>query len=201
MRRAMDKNRKNKEDWNQTNKPDWKLRLAVTTSVVLAGLLLWNNRSGSKEIKTYGLAAPPSAQTPPPIFPSAETFTSAQTQLPPAEQGDILFENRRFEESIVYYRKALTENPKDADTLNDLGLALHYTGKTQDGVAALKKAVKADPKYQLSWLSLGYVLSVLKRFEEANEALKNCVALGADTPQGVEAKKMLFRNLGETVAP
>ena len=108
-----------------------------------------------------------------------------------AALGDKYFEANRFEEAIDIYKKALKLNPDDADTYNDLGLALHYTGKTAEAVETLKKGTVAGPYYQRIWLSLGFVLVSAGRNEEAGPALKKAIELDPDSTPGLEAKKML----------
>ncbi len=108
-----------------------------------------------------------------------------------AALGDKYFEANRFEEAINIYKKALKLDPDDADTYNDLGLALHYTGKTAEAVEALKKGTETGPSFQRAWLSLGFVFAAAGRNEEARPALKKAIELDPDSTPGLEAKRIL----------
>jgi tetratricopeptide (TPR) repeat protein len=105
--------------------------------------------------------------------------------------GDKYFENNRFEQAIIIYERVLELNPKDVDTYNDLGLALHYTGRSDVAIETLKKGIKVMPSYQRIWLSLGFVLTSTKKNEEAKTALKKAIELDPNTEMGQEAKRIL----------
>lgn len=100
---------------------------------------------------------------------------------------------RRYGEAIRVYRKMLALEPGNASILNELGLALHYDGKSAEAVETLKKATALDPKLQRAWLSQGFVLKSTGQDAKARVALEKTIALGPATPQGVEARKMLER--------
>jgi len=108
-----------------------------------------------------------------------------------AHLGDKYFENNRFAEAIEAYEKALKLNPKDADTYNDLGLALHYTARSEKAVEILKKGTEVNPSFQRVWLSLGFVLTATGKGEEAKTALNKAIALDPNSTQGLEAKRLL----------
>lgn len=108
-----------------------------------------------------------------------------------AELGDLYFENKRFAQAIDEYRRTITINPVDADSYNDLGLALYYTGKSAEAIETLKKGTQADSSYQRVWLSYGFILVSTGNSEEAKPALEKAISLGPDTDIGSEAKRIL----------
>jgi len=116
------------------------------------------------------------------------TVTSPEN---PARRGDLLFEQGRFREAIPEYQKALAANPKDADSWNDLGLALHYTGKNEEALDALRKGVAADPRYQRVFLSLGYVSFKNNRREDARVAWERLISIDPSSSLADEARKFL----------
>ena len=83
--------------------------------------------------------------------------------------------------------------PDNAAIYNDLGLSLHYNGKTVEAIAALKKATTLDPELQRAWLSYGFVLRSAGREKEGRAALEKTIKLNPATAQGIEAKSMLQR--------
>ncbi len=108
-----------------------------------------------------------------------------------AFRGDRYFESGAFDRAILEYRNALKLKPRDADTLNDLGLALHYTGRSQEAIKHIRGATAVDPAYQNAWLSLGFVLKAMGRSEESAIALEKTYELNPGTAQGLEAKRLL----------
>jgi tetratricopeptide (TPR) repeat protein len=130
---------------------------------------------------------------------------SEVTKMPPLESealtrenpeelaalGDRYFENSRFAQAIKFYEKVLQLNPKDVDTYNDMGLALHYTGQTERALAILRKGANGNPSFQRIWLSLGFVLASTGKDEEAKEVLSKALELDPSSEQGREAKRIL----------
>lgn len=108
-----------------------------------------------------------------------------------AALGDKYFENSRFDLALEIYEKVLELNPSDVDTYNDMGLALHYTGKSDRAVEILRKGTDVMPSYQRIWLSLGFVLASTGKNKEARPVLEKAVELAPDTDQGLEAKRLM----------
>ena len=123
--------------------------------------------------------------------PAAPLVQQGDTAPTLAAQAEAHFSAGRFGAAISVYRQILAVDPGNAAVYNDLGLSLHYTGKSEEAVSALQKATSLDPKLQRAWLSLGFVLQSLGRKAQARTALEKTIALGPTTPQGIEAKGML----------
>lgn len=114
-----------------------------------------------------------------------------ETPEGPDALSDFYFEAGRFAEAAGQYRKALKHNPDDADTYNDLGLALFYSGQKNEAIETLQKAAGLFPEYQRLQLSCGYVLMASGQSDEAKKFLEKAVELGADSDVGIEAEKFL----------
>jgi tetratricopeptide (TPR) repeat protein len=109
----------------------------------------------------------------------------------PAFQGDFLFAQSRFREAIPLYQKAVEANPKDVDSQNDLGLSLHYAGRSEEALKALRKGTETDPRYQRIWLTLGFVALQRNRLEEARGALNQAISIDPASGIADEARKFL----------
>lgn len=161
---------------------------ASVAILAVAGLgvlvLVWRSyQNDAPRVMTY--QAPPSA-----AVSSAPRIETAQS-LSALAEGHLAA--RRYDQAIEIYRKMLTLEPQDAGIYNELGLALHYNGKSDEAVAALNQATSLDPKMQRAWLSTGFVLKTLGREKQARAALEKTIALGPATAQGLEAVRMLKR--------
>ncbi len=115
---------------------------------------------------------------------------SAETPESLAILGDRYFESNRFQDAIDIYEKVLKLNPDDVDTYNDLGLALHYSGKSGRAIDILRKGTEVNPSFQRMWLSLGFVLTATGKNDEAKEALKKTMELDPNSEPGLEAKRI-----------
>jgi len=85
----------------------------------------------------------------------------------------------------------LATGQNDVDTYNNLGITLHYLGRSTEALDILNKGVAVDSNHQRIWLTLGFVNKQLGDIEQARRALTTSVQLGADTDVGKSAAKML----------
>ena len=125
------------------------------------------------------------------VLPVEELMVDTSDPLSLARLGDEYFESSNYKQAIEIYKKALEINPNDIDTLNDLGLAYHYTGNSDLAEEALIKGTQTDPGFQRIWLSLGYVLKSVGKNEEAISVLQKTVELDPGSEVGQEAIRML----------
>ncbi|MEF9476155.1 MAG: tetratricopeptide repeat protein [Candidatus Mariimomonas ferrooxydans] len=116
---------------------------------------------------------------------------SAETPESLAILGDRYFESKRFQDAIDIYERVLKLNPDDVDTYNDLGLALHYIGKSDRAIDTLRRGTEVNPSFQRMWLSLGFVLTATEKNDEAKKALKKAFELDPHSEPGLEAKRIL----------
>ena len=108
-----------------------------------------------------------------------------------ADQADELLTQQRFGEAVVAYRKLLEIAPDEIDTYNDLGLALHYAGRSGEALQVLEAGVAKDPEFQRIWLTLGFVRLQLGQVDAARDALEACVDLDPQHPIADEARRFL----------
>jgi tetratricopeptide (TPR) repeat protein len=125
------------------------------------------------------------------ILPLEQLDVDSKDPVALASLGDRYFEGKNFQQATEIYKKVLELNPNDVDTYNDLGLAQHYSGKTENAIETLTKGTEVVPSYQRIWLSLGFVYASTGREFEAKPALKKAVELGPDTTIGKEAQRIL----------
>ena len=108
-----------------------------------------------------------------------------------ASLGDEYFESRRYAMAIKVYEKVLELNPEDVDTYNDLGLALHSSGRSDEAIIKLKEGTEIDPSFQRIWLSLGFILIKMGQTEEARGVLEKAVEIDPESGMGGEARKFI----------
>ena len=121
----------------------------------------------------------------------AESIGNDPIQL--NQTADALFAQGRYREAIPYYQRLRQLTPGDREVDNDLGLALHYSGKTGDALAVLREAVQQAPEFQRLWLSLGFVSASAQQLAEARQALEKAKALNPNNGIGQEAARLLDR--------
>jgi Flp pilus assembly protein TadD len=120
-------------------------------------------------------------------------FGEPTTQDPSeiSRQADEFFVNKQYKSAAAMYERLLAFNPQNVGTLNNLGLTLHYLGRSDEALSKLGEGVAIDPEDQRIWLTLGYVNSQLGNTEQARTALTNATEVGADDTIRRSAMKML----------
>jgi Flp pilus assembly protein TadD len=151
----------------------------------------------------YQAPRPAASATPAAVVPAQTPRPFATTQLPSvpladdplalADQADELFRQKRYAQAIAAYRKLLTLVPDDAETYNDLGLALHYAGQSAEGLQVLEQGAAKDSDFQRIWLTLGFVRLQLGRVDEARAAFETCLELDPGSAIADEARRFLDR--------
>jgi tetratricopeptide (TPR) repeat protein len=107
------------------------------------------------------------------------------------ERADRLFAEGRYQEAIPLYRWVLELAPDNAETYNDLGLALHYAGDSAGALEVLRNGVAGAPNFQRIWLSLGFVSLQVQDLDAARVALAHARDLGPENDVGKEAIRLL----------
>jgi len=125
----------------------------------------------------------------------AESVTSSpSTSEDPVEisrRADEFFTNKQYDRAAVLYERLLVLEPNNVNTYNNLGITLHYLGRSTDALRKLNEGVAVDSTYQRIWLTLGFVNSQIGSTEQARIALSTTVQMGADNEIGQSATKML----------
>ena len=106
-------------------------------------------------------------------------------------QANEYFANKQYDKAAEYYERLLAFSPNDAEIHNNLGITLHYLGRSNEALERLNKGVAVDPDHQRSWLTLGYVNSQLGNTAQDRTALTNATQIGTSESIRQSAMKML----------
>ncbi len=112
------------------------------------------------------------------LAPSALGDASAQEPAEISRQADDFFARRQFEQAASGYKRLLDLDPQNVEVHNNLGLTLHYLGRSDEALRYLNEGVALDPANQRIWLTLGYVNSQLGNVEQARAALGKASRIG-----------------------
>ena len=108
-----------------------------------------------------------------------------------SRQADQYFTSQQYDLAAQSYERLLALRPGNADVLNELGLTLHYLGRSDEALRRLNEGVAADPTHQRIRLTLGYVNSQLGNTKEARAALTAATQIGTDEDIRQSALTML----------
>jgi len=108
-----------------------------------------------------------------------------------SRQANEFFANKQYDRAAELYEQLLVFGPDNVDIYNNLGITLHYLGRSAEALRWLNEGVTRDSTHQRIWLTLGFVNSEVGDIEQARTALTNAVQMGADNEIGESAVRML----------
>lgn len=109
-----------------------------------------------------------------------------------AQQADEYFATGNYEMAGVLYEQLVSAGSDSVDLYNNLGITLHYLGRSSEALGRLNEGAAIDPGYQRIWLTLGFVNSQVGHTEQARSALKTAVQINAESQVGQSAAEMLL---------
>ncbi|MDH3491005.1 MAG: tetratricopeptide repeat protein [Gammaproteobacteria bacterium] len=120
-------------------------------------------------------------------------FSESQADDPAdiSRQADQFFANRQFQQAANAYERLLRLEPENAEIHNNLGLTLHYLGRSDEALRRLNDGVAVDPENQRIWLTLGFVNSQVGNVEQARKALTTATKIGSNESIRQSAMRML----------
>jgi tetratricopeptide (TPR) repeat protein len=124
----------------------------------------------------------------------ADTFSTGLAVSDPtvlSRQADEAFGNRQYAQAADLYARLLGIDPGNVEVINNLGITLHYLGRSAEALTRLNEGIGIDPTHQRSWLTTGFINAQIGNVEDARMALSNAVMLGPETDVGQSAAQML----------
>ncbi|MBC7835431.1 MAG: tetratricopeptide repeat protein [Phycisphaerales bacterium] len=95
--------------------------------------------------------------------------------------GNISYVEKRYEDAVRYYRKALESNPQNGEVANNLAFALAVDLKRpSDAIPHAEVAARMLPRSSSAFDTLGTVYLELGRLPEAETALTRSLSLAAN---------------------
>jgi tetratricopeptide (TPR) repeat protein len=86
------------------------------------------------------------------------------------ERGQGLRSQKRYDEALAAYERALALDPQLTAAWNNKGRLLRHQKRYKEALEAHEQALALDPQFTLAWFNKGSVLWKLKRKREAREA-------------------------------
>lgn len=151
--------------------------VAPSSSVMPASATAWPDSDTAAELAQLG--------------PLAAGRQTLEDPFEVSRQANEFFANKQYERAAERYERLLALGPNNVDTYNNLGLTLHYLGRSDEALSRLNQGVTLEPAHQRSWLTLGFVNSQLGNFEQARSALTTAVQIDSGNEVGQSALAML----------
>jgi tetratricopeptide (TPR) repeat protein len=120
--------------------------------------------------------------------------TPESTPQDPAEisrLANAYFADGNYEKAAQQYERLLSFNSGSAHVHNNLGISLHYIGRSADALQILDEGITVEPTNQRIWLTLGFVNKSLGNVREAKAALTKAMQMNPGNEIGKSATAML----------
>ncbi len=91
--------------------------------------------------------------------------------------GNVLNNQKKYDEAIAKYQKAIELDPKYAFPYNGWGNVLNQQKKYDEAIAKYQKAIELDPKYAFPYNGWGNVLNQQKKYDEAIAKYQKAIEL------------------------
>lgn len=126
--------------------------------------------------------------------PKSASSVPQSTSQDPAEisrSANAYFAAGDYDKAAQQYERLLSFNPGSADVHNNLGISLHYIGRSADALQILDEGITVEPTNQRVWLTLGFVNKSLGNVREARAALTKAMQMNPGNEIGKSATAML----------
>ncbi len=127
---------------------------------------------------------------------TSRPLTHAQDPL--LEKASTLYTQKRLDEALAAYNKALQANNTNPLGWQGYGLTQWLRGLHQEALNAFERALQLDPGLVTSWNGKGSVLSKLRRQQEALEAFEHALQLEPHNAAAWNGKGAALHALGRS---
>ncbi|WP_293057088.1 tetratricopeptide repeat protein, partial [Okeania sp. SIO2B3] len=111
--------------------------------------------------------------------------------------GVCAYKKNQIEQAIVYYQKSLKINPNDAETHNNLAVALQDDWQIDAAFSHCQTAIKFCPNYAEAWHNLGRIFRDKGQFEAAIEHYQKSLKLKPNYVEAYNSLGSIFLELGK----
>lgn len=103
--------------------------------------------------------------------------------------ANLLYDAKRYEDSIAWYGKALVKDPRNVSVSTDMGTALWYIGRADEAIAQFEKSLAIEPTHPQTLYNMGIVkLHGKNDAPGALAAWEKLIQTNPDNPMAVELK-------------
>jgi tetratricopeptide (TPR) repeat protein len=110
--------------------------------------------------------------------------------------ANFLFDNKRFNEAINYYLKAIEINPNQPDILVDTGVSYFELKRFSEAKTYFEKALKLKKDHVNALYNLGVVSAQLGEMPQMLEYWERLIVVAPETEQARAAKQMMDQVAG-----
>jgi len=104
----------------------------------------------------------------------------------------------KFQQALVYYRKALQINPQLAEAHHNMSVTLSSLGRYDEAISHCREAIRLKPDYFKAYNTLGIALSYQQKYDEALDCFNKSLRIKPDYAEGYNNLGALLQLQGKT---
>ena len=144
-----------------------------------------------KDLSPTRPAAPVSRSQPAPPAPAPIPSLSESDPVRLGERADEWFKLGDYPRAVEAYSRLLELDPNNPEHYNNLGISLHYQGRTAEAVEILRRGSAKAAAYPRLWLTLGFVQARAGDYVQARSAFERAIEIEPESGVAQEARRML----------
>jgi peptidoglycan/xylan/chitin deacetylase (PgdA/CDA1 family)/TolA-binding protein len=125
----------------------------------------------------------------PPAPPAAKSKSAQAFALD--REGQQLYREKKYDQAVQKFQKALELKPSDPVLLNNLGFVYYVMGRYDDALSYLEKTLAADPKRKEAHGNIADVYRKMGRRDEAKKEYEQYLALYPTSPRAEDVRRIL----------
>ena len=111
--------------------------------------------------------------------------------------GVLFLQNKKYEDAIKVFQKAISLNPKDVNTYHNLGIAWTQLNNIDEAIACYSKAEKLDSKNSLTYYNYGVLCSKKLEYKKARDKSNKAIKLNSNVSKYYYNLAEYLTKLGE----
>lgn len=125
----------------------------------------------------------------------AMLITRAEMKEEKLEEGNALYNLKRYEEALVSYEQAIRLDPNDSTIYYRKGFALESLERYTEALASYEQAIRLNPNNTPAYYRKGNALNELERYEEALVVYEQVIRLNPNDATTYDNKAFALYNL------
>ena len=109
-------------------------------------------------------------------------------------RGVLLMGDKRYDEALSDYNKAIELKPDYAMAYNDRGLLFVRKERYDEALSDYNKAIRLEPQNESSYTNRGIILAMKKDYEGAIKDFDKAIELHPDNPEGYANRALSLQN-------
>ena len=111
--------------------------------------------------------------------------------------GNALKAQKKYDDAIIHYTRALELKPDFVDCLSNLGSVFLNLGKKAEASELFEKAVAINPKHFISWNNLGAIALEEAKYDDARKYYERAIEAKADFAEAHKNLGLLLKQIGD----